>query len=336
MPLVLTLVIVGCAAWAMVPSWLFRGGTFLGPGSGPTSRSASGTGCAPVAGTGLVTLADDKKLQTADNVIPMISKPAASANLVAALDRASAKLDTAALVLLNKRTDVDHLSYSAAAQEFARSVHLTDGIVRGGSGPVVVGAANFSENQTIAEIYKLALTAAGYSVVIQTFSGRELYEPKVEQGSVTVMPEYAATVAEFLNARLNGTGAPRVASGDLSRTVSSLTSLGSRVGLSFGAAAAAVDQNGFAVTRAFAQRYQVSSLSDFARVCSGPETILGGPPECATRSFCQPGLEGTYKIRFGGFKSLDAGGPQTKQALTAGTISIGLVFTTDAALAPPS
>jgi osmoprotectant transport system substrate-binding protein len=35
----------------------------------------------------------------------------------------------------------------------------------------------------------------------------------------------------------------------------------------------------------------------------------------------------------GKFSSLDAGGPQTKNALTTGSISIGLVFSSDGALA---
>ena len=62
-------------------------------------------------------------------------------------------------------------------------------------------------------------------------------------------------------------------------------------------------------------------------------TVLGGPPECPQRPFCQPGLETTYNLKVGEFSSLDAGGPQTKTALTSGAISIGLVFSSDGALA---
>jgi osmoprotectant transport system substrate-binding protein len=61
--------------------------------------------------------------------------------------------------------------------------------------------------------------------------------------------------------------------------------------------------------------------------------VLGGPPECPQRPFCQPGLEKTYGMKFGRFASLDAGGPQTKTALTGGTATIGLVFSSDGALA---
>jgi osmoprotectant transport system substrate-binding protein len=61
--------------------------------------------------------------------------------------------------------------------------------------------------------------------------------------------------------------------------------------------------------------------------------VLGGPPECPERPFCQPGLEETYGLEIGEFVSLDAGGPLTKTALQQGNIALGLVFSSDAALA---
>ena len=61
--------------------------------------------------------------------------------------------------------------------------------------------------------------------------------------------------------------------------------------------------------------------------------ILGGPAECPERPFCQPGLEETYGLKFASFQELDAGGPLTKAALQQGEVSIGLVFSSDGALA---
>jgi osmoprotectant transport system substrate-binding protein len=40
-----------------------------------------------------------------------------------------------------------------------------------------------------------------------------------------------------------------------------------------------------------------------------------------------------YDFKAGSFSSLDAGGPQTKNALKTGNASVGLVFSSDAALA---
>ena len=61
--------------------------------------------------------------------------------------------------------------------------------------------------------------------------------------------------------------------------------------------------------------------------------MLGGPSECPTRPFCQPGLEKTYGLKFASFKALDAGGPLTKQAIAQGKVTLGLVFSSDGGIA---
>ena len=60
---------------------------------------------------------------------------------------------------------------------------------------------------------------------------------------------------------------------------------------------------------------------------------LGGPPECPERPFCLLGLTETYGLEFAEFVPLDPGGPLTVQALTGGNIDVGLLFTSDAAIA---
>ncbi|GAB3373833.1 glycine betaine ABC transporter substrate-binding protein [Micromonospora halotolerans] len=302
-------------------------------GTDAPEQGASGAGCAPVAGDKLVVLTDDKKLQNTDNIIPAINKKAATPQLVAALDKVSAKLDTPKLIELNRAVDVDRKTPQVAAKEFADANGVTEGVEKGPGGQVTVGAGNFSESQTIAELYKITLTAAGYQVKVQTIGNRELYEPALEKGQIQVVPEYAATMAEFLNTKANGKDAQPVSSPELDKTVSALKAGGDKVGISFGQPAQAQDQNAFAVTKAFADKYQVASLSDLAAKCSGAATVLAGPPECPQRPKCQAGLVEVYDLKAGSFSSLDAGGPQTKNALKTGAASVGLVFSSDAALA---
>jgi osmoprotectant transport system substrate-binding protein len=141
-------------------------------------------------------------------------------------------------------------------------------------------------------------------------------------------------MTEFLNAQINGADPEPLASSDVASSVTALRDLGEQVGLVFGEPGEGSNTNAFAVTTAFAEEYGVSTLSQLAETCSGAETLLGGPPECPQRPFCQPGLEETYGLEFGPFVSLDAGGPLTKQALRAGEVSVGLVFSTDGELAP--
>ncbi|MEU7903279.1 glycine betaine ABC transporter substrate-binding protein [Actinoplanes sp. NPDC049118] len=295
--------------------------------------AAAGAGCAPVAGDTLVVLTDDKNLQNTDNIVPAIHKKSSSPQLIAALDKVSAALDTTKLIELNKAVDVDRKSSKAAAEEFAAANNLTAGIEKGPGGDLKVGAANFSENATLGELYKIVLTAAGYKVEVQQIGNRELYEPALEKGDVDVVPEYAATLATFLSGKVDGKGAKDPSSPQIETTMTNLTALGEKVGLVFGAPSAAQDQNAFAVTEAFSAKYGVKTLSELAEKCSGAATILGGPAECPQRPKCQQGLVETYGFKAGEFSSLDAGGPLTKTGLKQGTISVGLVFSSDAALA---
>jgi glycine betaine/choline ABC-type transport system substrate-binding protein len=60
--------------------------------------------------------------------------------------------------------------------------------------------------------------------------------------------------------------------------------------------------------------------------------VLGGPPECPKRPFCLPGLKKVYGVEFEDFQPLDVGGPQTVNALKAGRIDVGLLFSTSSAI----
>ena len=301
-------------------------------GTEAPQSNAAGAGCAPVAGEQLVVLTDDKKLQNADNVVAVYNTKSVAPEAVAAVDKVGAALDTTKLIALNKATDIDRKSSVQAAQEFATASGLTNGIAKGSGGAIKVGAANFPESQTLAELYKIALVAAGYDATVQTVGSREVYEPALERGEVQVFPEYAATMTEFLNQKVNGKSAAPKATGDVDATVKALNELGGPLGLSAGKPSAAQDQNAFAVTKSFADKNGVKTLSDFAAKCSGTASILTGPPECPQRPFCQLGLKDKYGITFGEFKQTDAGGPQSKTAIKTGAASLGLVFSSDGSL----
>jgi osmoprotectant transport system substrate-binding protein len=293
--------------------------------------AAAGAGCAPAASDQLVLLTDDKNLQSSDNIIAAINGKANAAAIKTATDKVAAALDQPKLLALNKAVEIDRKTSQEAAQAFASANGLTTGL-SGGSGPVVVGAANFPESQTLAELYKIALNAAGFQATVQQSTNREVYEPALERGELTVFPEYAATLTEFLNAKANGANPPAKASGDINKTVTALTDLGGKYGLVFGTPSKASDQNAFAVTKPVADKYGLKTLSDFAAKCSGTASVLAGPAECPQRPFCQPGLQSTYGITFGSFLQADAGGPQTKTALKTGNATLGLVFSSDSSL----
>jgi osmoprotectant transport system substrate-binding protein len=298
-------------------------------GTEAPASSAAGAGCAPAAGDQLVVLTDDKNLQNTDNIVPAVNKKASSPELIAALDKVSAALDTTKLIALNKAVGVDRKSSKAAAEEFAAANNVTAGITKGSGGDITIGAADFPESATLGELYGIALTAAGFTVKVQQIGNRELYEPALEKGEIDVVPEYAATLATFLA----GENAQDPSSPDLDTTMTNLKKLGDEKGLTFGAPSPAQNQNAFATTSAFSDKYGVKTLSELAAKCSGAATVLGGPAECPQRPKCQQGLVSTYNFQAGEFSSLDAGGPLTITAIKQGTISVGLVFSSDPALA---
>ncbi|MGO1315745.1 MAG: glycine betaine ABC transporter substrate-binding protein [Cellulomonadaceae bacterium] len=330
-----TLLKAGAVAGALVLVTACGSPGSSGSGSGATTSAVDSDlpVCEPVAGDTLVALEDDKNLQNPDNVIPAVNAEAAADDpqILEVLDAVSAALDTPALIDLNRAVDVDRQTSAQAASAFVEDQGLAASTQVGEGRSVVVGSQNFSEGATLAELYAQVLDSAGYDASTQDVGNRELYLEDLTSGSVTVMPEYVSTLTEFLNVQENGEDAEPLASPDLDATVAELTTLGESAGLAFGTPAEAQDQNAFAVTTAFADEHGVTTLSGLAETCSG--LVLGGPPECPERPFCQLGLEQTYGLDFASFTSLDAAGPLTKEALTSGTITIGLVLSSDPALA---
>lgn len=200
----------------------------------------------------------------------------------------------------------------------------------GGKGTLVVGSATFTESRILAELYARILDDAGYTTSVRTVDTRELYEPALERGQVDVVPEYAATLAEFLNHKKNGPDAEPVASPDIDTTMKALTRLAEARGLKVLPAGEAVDQNAFAVREDFAEEHNLKTLSDLGK--SKQKITLAAGDECPKRPFCQPGLEKTYGIDIDGIDPLDVGSVQAKQAVKDGKDEMVLTVTTDATL----
>lgn len=198
---------------------------------------------------------------------------------------------------------------------------------------VVIGSAPFSESVIVANMYAGALQAEGYQVTVRSGLGqREIYLPALQQGGrnngIDLVPEYVGTLLEFVNRNAGE------ASGNVDESVEKLRARLDPMGLTVLEPSPATDQNAFAVTRATADRLRLRNLSDLAPHAG--QLTLGAGPECPTRPFCLPGLERTYGLKFETFRPLDSGGPRTIEALKAGDIDVGLVFTSSAAVADPN
>jgi osmoprotectant transport system substrate-binding protein len=78
-----------------------------------------------IIGDKLVSLADPKFNFAAQNVIPLVYKPALTPTITATLNAISAKLTTSALLALDVKVSTDKENYSTAAQEWLQSVGLS-------------------------------------------------------------------------------------------------------------------------------------------------------------------------------------------------------------------
>jgi osmoprotectant transport system substrate-binding protein len=194
--------------------------------------------------------------------------------------------------------------------------------VAGGPKPMVkVASFNFDESEILMELYSQVLETNGYTIERHARLGtREIVEPALESGQVDLVPEYLATLETFV-------AKDNKASSDPAATQKALQDALTPKNITVLDYSQAVDQNGFAVTQATAQKYNLKKMSDLQPVAS--QLVLGGTPECPQRPFCLLGLMETYGLNFKDFKPLDTGGPLTVAALESGDIDVGELFTTD-------
>ncbi|MGB9378298.1 MAG: glycine betaine ABC transporter substrate-binding protein [Mycobacteriales bacterium] len=305
-------------------------------GSSGSSTKAAGGECAPVKGDALVVLQDDKKLQQAENIIPAVNAGTAtkSPTLLPVLNKVSSVLDTAKLIALNKQTDIERVTPKNAAKAFVDANKLTEGLEKG-SGTIKVGTQGFSESQTMGEIYVAVLNAAGFTASTKTVGPRPTYAPALSKGSdVQVVPDYLGSLTEYFNKTDNGPTAPAKASGDVDKTLTALKELAAKHQVVVGEPAEAQDTNAFAVTKAFADKHKVKTLSELAKTCTGG-VILGAPAECTSdqQPQCAPGLKATYGLKISKFvPSGSAGSAQVKTFAKTGRVALALVLSSDGTL----
>jgi len=198
------------------------------------------------------------------------------------------------------------------------------------AGRLTVGGANFTEMKIMQQMYGQLLTKAGYTVDYKPVDNREIYFASLKSGETDVVPEYAATVTEFLNLQKNGKDAAPVAAADAAATVAALKPLAQAEGITVLEPAKAANQNGFAVTKAFAEQNKVTTLSQLAALKK--PIRLAATVECPDRPFCGAGLKKTYGLDIAEVDALGFGTPQAKQAVVSGKSDLVLVGTTDGTL----
>jgi osmoprotectant transport system substrate-binding protein len=210
-------------------------------------------------------------------------------------------------------------SSSSANLSSSKAASGSNPLAPSSSGSVVVGSANFPENELLAEIYILALQGKGIKVTPKLNIGaREVYYPQIEKGAISIIPEYNGTLLTVeVNQKSTAKTTTEVDAALASGLPSTLTVLNP---------ASAQDSDSVTVTAATAAKDHLKTIADLKPYASS--IAIGGPPEFKTRVDGLVGLKENYGLTFKSFVPLDESGPITLQALLDGKVQAADVFTT--------
>ncbi|MET7936603.1 ABC transporter substrate-binding protein [Streptomyces sp. NPDC005322] len=191
----------------------------------------------------------------------------------------------------------------------------------GGSsaGGLVIGTANFTENQLLGYLYAEALNAAGVKTSVRPNLGsREIVIPALRQGDIDLLPEYQGNLLLHFDEKAKQTQA-----GDLQNALT----VALPNGLEALPYAAAEDKDVFCVTGEAADKHGLRTLADLKKLDG--KLVFGGPAEDKKRVVGLVGLASVYGVTFKEFKALDASGPLVKGALKKGDVDVANLFSTD-------
>jgi len=183
-------------------------------------------------------------------------------------------------------------------------------------GEIIVGAADFTENVLLAEIYAGALRGTGAKVSIKPRVGtRETIVKGLQDKSLTVVPEYTGNLLAYLDKSATQTESEEVYTALKSKVPSGLTVLEKST---------AEDSDVLVVTQQTAQQHNLSTLEDLGPMCGG--FVFGAAGEWKQR--WEAKIKELYGCTFKEIRTTDAGGPVTVEALKSGQVQVANLFTT--------
>lgn len=195
----------------------------------------------------------------------------------------------------------------------------------GGSGETVkIGTANFPESEIIGQIWAEALREEGYEVEVTSGIGsREVYISALQEGSVTLVPEYAGNLTQFFGDLPEGADEAAVRD-----TLASVLP----EDLAVGDFAPGESKDAYRVTRAAADAHGLKTIGDLGKL---DRVTVAAPPEFAERPYGPKGLADVYGMDASKITVTpisDGGGPLTVAALVEGKADAANIYTTSPAL----
>lgn len=201
---------------------------------------------------------------------------------------------------------------------------------------IVVGSGGVLESQIIGQIYIDALEANGFSVENQLNSGtRERYLPALRSGDIDLVPDYIGNLLQYLASADPGLTEDQVSE------YSSLTSLPDIENalpavqgddLLTYTPAPGSNSDSVTVTQESADKWNLKSIADLARVSETETVSFMANSEFATREVGVPGLERNYGLKVDFKPNNDSGGQATINELTSGRVTAADIYTTTPAI----
>src|SRR5205807_4153394 len=192
-----------------------------------------------------------------------------------------------------------------------------------GKPAVTLGAKNFPEEFILGQLYTQALRAKGYKVTLKNNIGTsEITYKALTSGKIDAYPEYTGEIISTLFGKNNRPSTAEQAYAQAKQLVGTQ-------GFTLTQKTPFFDRDVLAVLTSYAQKNGLKQTGDLKKL--GSKVTYGAPPESRTRYQGLLGLRQAYGLTKMKFKPLAIG--LQYQALDAGQIQTGDVFTTDGQLA---
>jgi len=215
-----------------------------------------------IADNGWIALEDDKHLQNAELITPLVRTDKLNDEISNLLNAISAKLTTENIVPLIKDVAANKKDPGDVAKGFLDQETLIPSSGGGAGTTLTVGVSSaFPENVIVAEMYAQVLEGAGYTVKRELeLATREVSDPALQSGQIDIKPEYLAS--ELAGPLAN---AADKASGDADAELDALRTALQPHGITVLDPSQANDTNVFVVTKETADKYGLSKVSDLAK-----------------------------------------------------------------------
>ncbi|MDP2710747.1 MAG: glycine betaine ABC transporter substrate-binding protein [Solirubrobacteraceae bacterium] len=192
-----------------------------------------------------------------------------------------------------------------------------------GEHPIRIGAKNFTEQAILGELYRGALQAKGYEVVLKSDVGStEIIHRALRRGSIDMYPEYVGVLLSEVAELRQRPRSPSAA-------YAAAQAYEQRNGFALLEQTPFSDTNALGVKPAYAKRHGLRTIADLRRLRG--TVRIAALPEFATRFEGLEGLEAVYGLR--NLRAVPVRSGERYAALDSGKADVASVFTTEGQLA---